>query len=126
MTKLQGIKWGIACLLVAAYAYAQATVPQISSSAVSLRSKPAGTSELLRALDHSLETVVSRVSPAVVQIVVAGYGPSEEHGHTTARVVRQHAIGSGIIVDPDGYKRYLIASEKDFRAKVAKQETPSQ
>ena len=29
-------------------------------------------------------------------------------------------------VDPDGYKRYLIASEKDFRAKVAKQETPSQ
>jgi serine protease Do len=40
----------------------------------------------------------------VVQIIAAGYGPSEEHGHTdTARIVRQRAIGSGIIVDPDGY-----------------------
>jgi len=29
-------------------------------------------------------------------------------------------------VDPAGYKRYLMESEKDFRAKVAKQETPSQ
>lgn len=29
-------------------------------------------------------------------------------------------------VDPDGYKRYLKNSEKDFREKVAKQKTPSQ
>jgi metallo-beta-lactamase class B len=36
------------------------------------------------------------------------------HGETTA------------FVDPDGYKRYLMDSEKDFREKVAKQETPSQ
>lgn len=36
--------------------------------------------------------------------MVAGYGPLEDHGHTdTARTVRQHAIGSGIIVDPSGY-----------------------
>ena len=28
-------------------------------------------------------------------------------------------------VDPDGYKRYLAESEKDFRDKLAKQETPS-
>jgi serine protease Do len=97
------MQYGIACLLVASYAYAQSTVQQLSPSAVSVRSKAPGTSELLRTLDHSLETVVSRVSPAVVQIVVAGYGPSEEHGHTTARIVRQHAIGAGIIVDPDGY-----------------------
>lgn len=103
MTKLQGIRCGIACLLAATYAFAQSTVPQVSPGAASVRSKATGTSELLRALDHSLETVVSRVSPAVVQIVVAGYGPSEEHGHTTARIVRQHAIGAGIIVDPDGY-----------------------
>jgi serine protease Do len=35
--------------------------------------------------------------------VVAGYAPSEDHEHTAARIVRQHAIGAGIIVDPDGY-----------------------
>jgi serine protease Do len=55
-------------------------------------------------LDSSLESVVAKVSPAVVQIMVTGYGAAEDRGHTdTARIVRQHAIGSGIIVDPDGY-----------------------
>ncbi|HEY3617791.1 MAG TPA: trypsin-like peptidase domain-containing protein, partial [Candidatus Sulfotelmatobacter sp.] len=55
-------------------------------------------------MDSSLETVVSKVSPAVVQIIVTGYGPSESHGHAdTARIVRQHALGTGVIVDPDGY-----------------------
>jgi serine protease Do len=55
-------------------------------------------------LDSSLEQVVSKVSPAVVQILVSGYGPMETHGHTVAgRIVRQHAIGSGVIVDPNGY-----------------------
>jgi serine protease Do len=40
----------------------------------------------------------------VVQILVTGYGPVEKDGHTDKlKVVRQHAIGSGVIVDPDGY-----------------------
>ena len=73
------------------------------AGAIALKSKLPRTSELLRALDDSLETVVSRVSPSVVQIVVAGYAPSEDHEHTAARIVRQHAIGAGIIVDPEGY-----------------------
>jgi len=48
--------------------------------------------------------LVSKVSPAVVQILVNGYGPAEKHGHTDkVRIVRQHSIGSGVIVDPDGY-----------------------
>jgi serine protease Do len=54
-------------------------------------------------LDSSLETVVAKVSPAVVQIVVSGYGPVEDHGHETGRIARRHSIGSGVIVDPDGY-----------------------
>jgi len=33
---------------------------------------------------------------------------------------------SNAFVDPDGYKRYLIDSEKDFREKLAKQENKSQ
>src|SRR5712675_2080575 len=103
MTKLQIMKCCIASLVVAAFAHAQSTTPQVAAGAVSVRSKTPATSEVLKAFDDSLETVVSRVAPAVVQIVVAGYGPSEDHGHTTARIVRQHAIGAGIIVDPDGY-----------------------
>jgi serine protease Do len=103
MTTFQWTKLGIACLLVAAHAHAQSTAPHGSADAVAARSQAPATSNLLRALDSSLETVVSKVSPAVVQIVVTGYGPSEDHGHATARIARQHAIGTGIIVDPDGY-----------------------
>ena len=60
--------------------------------------------DLLRQFSASIEKVVARVAPAVVQIVVAGYGAQVDSGHKqTAKVVRQHAIGSGVIVDPEGY-----------------------
>ena len=91
-----------AYFLVATFAYAQSTAPRVSV-ATDIKSKAPASSNLLRALDSSLETVVAKVSPAVVQIVVAGYGPLEDHEHATARITRQHAIGTGIIVDPDGY-----------------------
>ncbi len=97
------MKYGIACLLVATSARSQSTAVRTAPDAPALISKAPASSNLLRALDSSLEAVISKVSPAVVQIVVNGYGPSEDHGHSTARIVRQHAIGTGIIVDPDGY-----------------------
>jgi serine protease Do len=103
MRKRHFKKCGIACLVVASFAYGQSTPQQLPADVTAVKSKPAGTSALLRALDDSLETVISKVSPAVVQIVVAGYGPSENHEHTTGLIVRQHAIGSGIVVSPDGY-----------------------
>src|SRR6266478_4576681 len=102
MTKLQRMKCGIACLLVAASAHAQSKEPGLSCDTAVRVEAPR--SNLLRDLDSSLEKVVAKVSPAVVQIVVNGYGPLEDHGHTdAARIVRQHAIGAGVIVDPDGY-----------------------
>jgi len=98
------MKWGIACLLVATFARAQSTAPRLSAETAAVRLKAPASSNLLQELDSSLEQVVAKVSPAVVQLVVTGYGPLEDHGHTdTARVVRQHAIGTGVIVDPDGY-----------------------
>lgn len=103
MSTLQWMKYGIACLLVATSARSQSTAVRAADDAPALISRAPASSNLLRALDSSLEAVISKVSPAVVQITVNGYGPSEDHGHTTARIVRQHAIGTGIIVDPDGY-----------------------
>src|SRR3984957_9447202 len=104
MTKLQWMKYGIACVLVVGTcASAQSTAVRTAPDASALVSKAPASSNLLRAFNSSLEAVISKVSPAVVQIVVNGYGPAEEHGHTTAKIVRQHAIGTGIIVDPDGY-----------------------
>jgi serine protease Do len=104
MTKLQLIKYGIiAGLLAATSAFAQSTAAHTSSKAPKLVSKAGASSEMLRALDNSFEAVLSKVSPAVVQILVNGYGHPEDDKHATAQVVRQRAIGTGIIVDPDGY-----------------------
>ena len=105
MMRLQSMKHGlIACVVATTSAFAQSTPVRTATDASAVLSKAPASPNLLRALNSSLEAVVSKVSPAVVQIVVTGYGPSEGHGHTdTARIVRQHAIGTGIIVDPDGY-----------------------
>src|ERR1700739_1744078 len=60
--------------------------------------------DLLREFNSSIEALVSRVSPAVVQIQVTGFGPLTGGGKNgVALIARQRAIGSGVIVDPDGY-----------------------
>lgn len=65
----------------------------------------AGPSDALHQLDSSIEILVQRVSPAVAQIIVTGYGSTEEsdRGQTSMVIARQRAIGSGVIVDPEGY-----------------------
>jgi S1-C subfamily serine protease len=56
------------------------------------------------AAQRSLQKLASKVSPAVVQIEVSGFGPADDGTRKNAAlVVRQHAVGSGVIVDPDGY-----------------------
>jgi len=67
-------------------------------------SSPAETSTVLSQLNGALEGLAARVSPAVVQILVTGYGPLREQSRSeTAFIVRQHAVGSGVIVDSNGY-----------------------
>lgn len=61
---------------------------------------------LLRDLNASVEDLTSRVSLSVVQVLVTGYGPVDEHtrgGETGLVIGRQRGIGSGAIIDPDGY-----------------------
>lgn len=67
---------------------------------------PSEAPEVLQQLNSALQGLAARVSPAVVQILVTGYGPLESKNSSesnTAVIVRQHAIGSGVIVDPTGY-----------------------
>jgi serine protease Do len=62
--------------------------------------------DILRQMNRALEELAARVSPAVVQIQTTGYGPLNEGDNArgqTALIVRQHAVGSGVIVDSDGY-----------------------
>jgi serine protease Do len=60
--------------------------------------------DMLARLNDSLRQLASTVAPAVVQIEVTGFGPAESDDRKqTALIVRQRAIGAGIIVDSDGY-----------------------
>jgi len=61
--------------------------------------------DALRKLNESVDALIKKVSPSVVQILVTGYGPLEdvEHGNATAVIGRQRAIGSGFVIDPSGY-----------------------
>ncbi len=58
----------------------------------------------LSEFSRSIRALTQRVSPAVVQIMVSGYGPMEEgDGQSVALMTLQKSTGSGVIVDPDGY-----------------------
>lgn len=59
----------------------------------------------LRKLNQSVDALIKKVSPSVVQILVTGYGPLEEgdRGNTTSIIGRQRAIGSGFVIDESGY-----------------------
>jgi serine protease Do len=76
---------------------------------ISLHSSPIAAQDrrdnALRKLNESVDVLIKRVSPSVVQILVTGYGPidSGEHSNTAVVIGRQRAIGSGFVIDPAGY-----------------------
>jgi serine protease Do len=80
-------------MLMSAPAFAQNAVRQ------------AATPGLLRDFNASVEDLTSRVSLSVVQVLVTSYGPVEDRPRGDAGLVigRQRSIGSGAIVDADGY-----------------------
>jgi serine protease Do len=59
---------------------------------------------ILHEMNRAMVRLAARVSPAVVQIQVTGFHPAGPGGQIeSAFVARQRAIGSGVIVDPEGY-----------------------
>src|SRR5215469_16141913 len=75
------------------------------ASMVAQAPQRARATDALRQLDASIEALVQRVSPTVVQIIVTGYGSADQGNRSETSVVigRQRAVGSGVIVDPEGY-----------------------
>jgi serine protease Do len=62
-----------------------------------------GHTETLRQLDQAMDDIAARVLPAVVQISVSGFGPSQKQRNGESVIARQRGIGSGVIVDSNGY-----------------------
>jgi serine protease Do len=85
--------WMVACVLAASPVFAQSA------------GRAAAAAGSLRELSASVEDLTARVSLSVVQVLVTGYGAVDERarGETGLVIGRQHIIGSGVIIDPDGY-----------------------
>ena len=87
-------------LFVATVAASLSLVPH---AAAQTQTKPEDNT--LRKFNESVDALIHKVSPSVVQILVTGYGPLEEtkSGDTGVVIGRQRAIGSGFVIDPSGY-----------------------
>jgi serine protease Do len=60
--------------------------------------------DLLTQFNESLQELTARVSPSIVQVQVTGYRALEDKSQDEANLIgRQRSLGSGVIVDPDGY-----------------------
>jgi serine protease Do len=60
---------------------------------------------ILQQYDRAIDKVAEKAMRSVVEIEVTGYGSPEHEGDSSAPEVlqRQRSLGSGVIVDPDGY-----------------------
>jgi serine protease Do len=82
---------------------------------------PARTADVpaLSLLSKALETLAERISPAVVQIVVLGYGlPDAGTAGGDALLERRRSTGSGVIVDTAGYivtNHHVVAGARRVR-----------
>jgi len=90
-------RWCIRVLLLASCFLAAGSLPAQTQPENDRR-------KLLEQFSESLDELTARVSPAIVQVLVTGYGPLEEKTKGEAsRIGRQRILGSGVILDPDGY-----------------------
>src|SRR5579863_5056537 len=91
--------------VLVAFAYLLAPGSAAAQAPQKAQPAPAQAPDALHQLNASIEALVQRVSPAVVQIQVTGYSTAQEsgQGQTSLVIGKQKAIGSGVIVDPSGY-----------------------
>jgi serine protease Do len=93
--------------VVPAIALVLAIAPPARAQATARRTAPPATAPTASApdlarLSATIEALVARVRPAVVQVLTTAYVPGET-ARPGALLATQHASGSGVIVTSDGY-----------------------
>jgi len=60
--------------------------------------------DALHQFNSAVRKLVSQITPSVVQVLATGYGPVESSaGNTGVMMSMQQKLGSGVIIDPNGY-----------------------
>jgi serine protease Do len=60
--------------------------------------------DAMHQMSSNFVALAKRVSPAIVEILVTGFGaPSDEDQQASSAVGRDRRLGAGIVVEPDGY-----------------------
>jgi serine protease Do len=86
--------------LVCLAAVCLSLAPKVSAQTAS----PNGNADPLHQLNNSVRALVRRVTPSVVHLIVTGYGPVDSNRGSASLVLgKQQSVGSGVIIDPDGY-----------------------
>ena len=66
---------------------------------------PGASDDALARVNESIDALTRKVWPSVVQILVTSYGPQQPDlkGETSVVVGKQRSVGSGFVVDAEGY-----------------------
>jgi serine protease Do len=106
-------------LLLSSFA---ATTPTQSAAAANqhgAENDGRATPTVLRDLDSAIDEMAGRVAPAVVQVLVSGLGSSRRLGEGVME--HQRGIGSGVIVDPNGYvitNAHVVSGARRIRVQM--------
>jgi len=81
-------------------------VPAVDAQRGAAPPAPAQGTDALARMNESIDALTKKVWPSVVQILVTGYGARGEAGRggeASVIVGRQRSVGSGFVIDPEGY-----------------------
>ena len=90
---------GIQTVLLASLFFAL-NVPAARAQAAPAENK----SDAMHEMSTAFQNLAKRVSPAIVEVMVTGYGSADEDDPSASSAVgRERSLGAGIIVESDGY-----------------------